>query len=65
MLARDRDRRLAGAFRLRFASDVSGPIALGWSSHFGMGLFMPDSNHGTRAAPPPLRTDLLPSGPRA
>jgi len=39
----DGGRRLAGAFRLTFPQPVSGPIALGWSSHFGMGLFMPDS----------------------
>lgn len=38
----DGGRRLAGAFRLTFALAVSGPIALGWSSHFGMGLFLPD-----------------------
>lgn len=37
----DGGRRLAGAFRLTFDRPVSGPIALGWSSHFGMGLFMP------------------------
>jgi CRISPR-associated protein Csb2 len=33
--------RLSGAFRLTFADPVPGPIALGYSSHFGMGLFMP------------------------
>lgn len=33
--------RLAGAFHLNFARPVSGPIAVGHSSHFGMGLFMP------------------------
>lgn len=37
----DGGRRLAGAFRLVFDRPVRGPIALGWSSHFGMGLFMP------------------------
>ena len=31
--------RLCGAFRLRFPVPVRGPIALGQSSHFGMGLF--------------------------
>jgi CRISPR-associated protein Csb2 len=37
----DGGRRLAGAFRLTFRCPVAGPIALGWSSHFGMGLFVP------------------------
>ncbi|MGH7915448.1 MAG: type I-G CRISPR-associated protein Csb2, partial [Candidatus Binataceae bacterium] len=37
----DGGRRLAGAFRLIFRHPVRGPIALGFSSHFGMGLFMP------------------------
>ena len=37
----DGGRRLTGAFRLRFSRAVSGPIAVGHSSHFGMGLFMP------------------------
>lgn len=37
----DGGRRLAGAFRLTFNEPVRGPISLGWSSHFGMGLFMP------------------------
>lgn len=37
----DGGRRLAGAFRLSFARLVRGPIAVGHSSHFGMGLFMP------------------------
>ncbi len=39
-------RRLAGAFRLTFARPVRGPIALGWSSHFGMGLFVPVRGSG-------------------
>jgi CRISPR-associated protein Csb2 len=26
---------------LEFAEDVHGPIALGFASHFGLGLFMP------------------------
>lgn len=38
----DGGRRLAGAFRLTFRRSVAGPIALGWSSHFGMGLFVPE-----------------------
>lgn len=37
----DGGRRLAGAFRLVFRRTVQGPVALGWSSHFGMGLFTP------------------------
>lgn len=37
----DGGRRLAGTFRLTFPRPVRGPLALGWSSHFGMGLFMP------------------------
>jgi len=37
----DGGRRLAGAFRIEFTSEVRGPIALGHSAHFGMGLFMP------------------------
>lgn len=38
----DGGRRLAGAFRLTFPKPVRGPICLGHSSHFGMGLFLPD-----------------------
>lgn len=37
----DGGRRLAGAFRLIFRTPVRGPIALGWSSHFGLGQFRP------------------------
>lgn len=37
----DGGHRLAGAFRLTFPTAVSGPICLGHSSHFGMGLFTP------------------------
>jgi len=40
-LGDDGGRRLSGAFRLTFGRAVQGPIALGYSSHFGMGLFMP------------------------
>jgi len=39
----DGGRRLAGSFRIVFPSPVRGPIVLGWSSHFGMGLFLPAS----------------------
>jgi CRISPR-associated protein Csb2 len=42
----DGGRRLAGAFRLTFPDPVRGPIALGWSSHFGMGLFLPVEEGG-------------------
>lgn len=37
----DGSRRLVGAFRIVFPQPVAGPIALGHSSHFGMGLFVP------------------------
>lgn len=40
-LVLDDKRRLAGAFRLIFRNPVRGPIALGWSSHFGLGQFAP------------------------
>jgi CRISPR-associated protein Csb2 len=41
----DGSRRLAGAFRLTFTRPVVGPIAVGHSSHFGMGLFVPVDKH--------------------
>lgn len=37
----DGGRRSAGAFRLVFPLAIRGPIALGYSSHFGLGLFFP------------------------
>lgn len=37
----DGGRRLAGAFRITFPKPVRGPISLGHSSHFGLGLFVP------------------------
>lgn len=37
----DGGRRPAGMFRIKFPSKVRGPICLGYSSHFGLGLFMP------------------------
>ena len=37
----DGARRLSGFFRLQFPDPVRGPIPLGHSSHFGMGLFLP------------------------
>lgn len=38
----DGGRRMAGAFRIEFPQPVDGPIVLGHSSHFGMGLFVPE-----------------------
>ncbi|HWB09928.1 MAG TPA: type I-U CRISPR-associated protein Csb2 [Pirellulales bacterium] len=37
----DGGRRLSGAFRIWFSELVCGPICLGHSCHFGMGLFLP------------------------
>ena len=37
----DGGRRPAGAFRLTFEAPINGPIALGHSCHFGLGLFVP------------------------
>ena len=37
----DGGKRLCGAFMIKFPSAVAGPIALGHSCHFGMGLFLP------------------------
>ena len=34
--------RPLGAFRLTFAGEIAGPICLGYSCHFGMGLFRPE-----------------------
>ena len=39
----DGGRRPAGAFRIIFPEPVFGPICLGHSSHFGLGLFVPDN----------------------
>jgi CRISPR-associated protein Csb2 len=38
----DGGRRSAGAYRIVFSDPVVGPICLGHSSHFGMGLFIPE-----------------------
>jgi CRISPR-associated protein Csb2 len=38
----DGGRRTSGGFRLTFPRPVKGPICLGHSAHFGMGLFVPD-----------------------
>lgn len=37
----DGGRRLSGSFRITFPKPIMGPIALGHSSHFGLGLFVP------------------------
>ena len=39
----DGARRPAGGFRLTFAAPAAGPIAVGHSCHFGLGLFVPES----------------------
>lgn len=38
----DGGRRPAGGFRIVFASPTKGPICLGHSCHFGLGLFLPE-----------------------
>lgn len=35
------DYRPGGSWRLTFAEPVSGPLALGFACHFGLGLFRP------------------------
>ena len=37
----DGGRRLSGFFQIDFGTEVPGPLALGHSSHFGLGLFAP------------------------
>ena len=54
----DGGRRLAGAFRLTFTDHVAGPLALGHSSHFGIGLFVPEKNSEDRG---PDGTDARPT----
>ena len=44
----DGGRRLCGAFRLKFPKEIGGPIALGHSSHFGLGLFVPDCSEPSK-----------------
>jgi CRISPR-associated protein Csb2 len=39
----DGGQKLAGAFHIRFDTAMAGPIALGHSSYFGLGLFVPVS----------------------
>src|SRR5581483_8561554 len=53
----DGGRRLAGAFRIKLPSDVRGPIAVGHSAHFGMGLFMPETAERSLAAASIVRDD--------
>jgi CRISPR-associated protein Csb2 len=38
----DGGRRPSGALRIRFAAPVRGPLCLGHSCHFGLGLFVPE-----------------------
>jgi CRISPR-associated protein Csb2 len=45
----DGGRRPTGAFKLTFREPVTGPLCLGWSSHFGMGLFAPKETGGNPA----------------
>lgn len=40
--SRGRALRMGQRFRIKFAEPVSGPICLGHSSHFGLGLFAPE-----------------------
>jgi CRISPR-associated protein Csb2 len=42
----DRGRRPAGGFRITFAAPMSGPLCLGHSCHFGLGLFLPSAPSG-------------------
>jgi CRISPR-associated protein Csb2 len=44
----DGGRRPAGGFRITFAEPVQGPLSLGHSCHFGLGLFLPSSTSGPR-----------------
>jgi CRISPR-associated protein Csb2 len=43
----DGGRRLCGSFRVIFPKSITGPIALGHSCHFGLGLFLPIMDGGT------------------
>lgn len=43
----DGGRRANGAWRIVFSEPVTGPICLGHSSHFGLGLFLPQFAVGT------------------
>ena len=43
-------RRPSGGFRLTFTAPVRGPLCLGHSCHFGLGLFLPSSPSALREA---------------
>ncbi|HUJ08793.1 MAG TPA: type I-U CRISPR-associated protein Csb2 [Verrucomicrobiae bacterium] len=43
----DGGNRATGAFRIEFPGQVRGPICLGHSSHFGLGLFVPETGKET------------------
>jgi CRISPR-associated protein Csb2 len=42
-----KERRLGYGFRISFPEPVSGPIALGYGCHFGLGLFVPERSKET------------------
>jgi CRISPR-associated protein Csb2 len=46
----DGGRRPAGGFRITFTAAVRGPLCLGHSCHFGLGLFLPSSPTSPRVA---------------
>jgi CRISPR-associated protein Csb2 len=46
----DGGRRPAGVFRITFTAPVRGPLSLGHSCHFGLGLFLPSPPAPPRAA---------------
>jgi len=46
----DGGRRPAGVFRITFTAPVRGPLSLGHSCHFGLGLLLPSSSASMRAA---------------
>jgi CRISPR-associated protein Csb2 len=46
----DGGRRPAGGFRITFTTPVRGPLCLGHSCHFGLGLFLPSSPSAPRVA---------------
>lgn len=37
-------RRPTGTFRLTLSAAVAGPLCLGYASHYGLGLFLPDES---------------------
>lgn len=43
----DGGRRPAGVFRIVFPTPVNGPLCLGHSAHFGLGLFVPETDAAT------------------